>query len=132
MTCGCLIYAYDSNIDYGSQAVLSAQLVIKHLNVPVSLVTDSAGWLEASYPDHPFDEVISIHSRLRKNFDHKDLNKALQTLNSDPVTNGSPATFSSLIEPTTTAIINLQAMIDNLLGADEKTCRIISQRNFTM
>ena len=29
-------------------------------------------------PKKIFDEVISIHSRLRKNYDNKDLNQALQ------------------------------------------------------
>ena len=34
--------------------------------------------LKLDFPKKIFDEVISIHSRLRKNFDHKDLNQALQ------------------------------------------------------
>lgn len=34
--------------------------------------------LKLKFPKKIFDEVISIHSRLRKNFDNKDLNKALQ------------------------------------------------------
>lgn len=38
---GCLIFAHDGSIDYGSQAVLAAKLAIKHLGVPVSLVTDA-------------------------------------------------------------------------------------------
>ena len=41
MTTGCLIFAYDSDIAYGPQAVLAAGLVVKHLDIPVSLVTDS-------------------------------------------------------------------------------------------
>ena len=42
MTTGCLIFAYDSEVAYGPQAVLAAKLVAKHLSIPVSLVTDSA------------------------------------------------------------------------------------------
>ena len=34
--------------------------------------------LKLEFPKIIFDEVISIHSRLRKNFDNKDLNEALQ------------------------------------------------------
>ncbi|NCU53911.1 MAG: hypothetical protein EBW50_01665, partial [Candidatus Fonsibacter ubiquis] len=34
--------------------------------------------LKLEFPKKIFDEVISIHSRLRKNYDNKDLNKALQ------------------------------------------------------
>jgi hypothetical protein len=41
MTQGCLIFAYDGDILYGPQAVLAACLVRKHLNIPVSLVTDA-------------------------------------------------------------------------------------------
>ena len=42
MTKGCLIFAYDGDVLYGPQAVIAAQLVTKHLRLPVSLVTDSA------------------------------------------------------------------------------------------
>jgi hypothetical protein len=41
MTQGCLIFAYNGQIDYGSQAVLAARLVKKHLSIPTCLVTDS-------------------------------------------------------------------------------------------
>jgi hypothetical protein len=41
MTQGCLIFAYDGQIDYGSQAILAARLVKKHLGIPVCLVSDS-------------------------------------------------------------------------------------------
>ena len=34
--------------------------------------------LKLEFPKKIFDEVISIHSRLRKNYDNKDLNQALQ------------------------------------------------------
>lgn len=40
MTTGCVIFAYNGDIDYGSQAVLAARLVIKHLKIPVTLITD--------------------------------------------------------------------------------------------
>lgn len=42
MTQGCLIFAYDGQIEYGCQAVLAARLVSKHLGIPTTLVTDSA------------------------------------------------------------------------------------------
>jgi len=41
MTTGCVIFAFDGDIAYGPQAVLAAGLVKKHLNIPVTLVTDS-------------------------------------------------------------------------------------------
>lgn len=47
MTTGCVIFAYNGDIDYGSQAVLAAHLVKKYLNIPVSLITD-AETLEAT------------------------------------------------------------------------------------
>ena len=61
MTQGCLIFAHDSNIDYGSQAVLAARLVNKYLNVPVSLVTDDVTLdnLNAKFDNLPFDKIIT-------------------------------------------------------------------------
>ena len=62
MTQGCLIFAHDGTIDYGSQAVLAAHLVIKHLGVPVSLVTDKKTLrnINKNFKDTPFDQVIEI------------------------------------------------------------------------
>jgi len=40
MNQGCCIFAFDGDIDYGPQAVLAANLVKTHLNIPVSLITD--------------------------------------------------------------------------------------------
>lgn len=41
MTTGCVIFAYNGDIDYGSQAVLAARLVRKFLKIPVTLITDA-------------------------------------------------------------------------------------------
>ena len=60
MTQGCLIFAYNSDIDYGSQAVVAASMAQKHLKVPVSIVTDSKT-LEAinnNFDSLPFDQII--------------------------------------------------------------------------
>lgn len=57
MTQGCLLFAHNGAIDYGSQAVLAARLAIKHLGVPVSLVTDQATLDSISLP-LPFDKII--------------------------------------------------------------------------
>ena len=59
---GCLIFAHDGKIDYGSQAVLAASLVIKHLQVPVSLVADRATIknVKEKFEVLPFDQIIEI------------------------------------------------------------------------
>lgn len=57
MTKGCLLFAHNGVIDYGSQAVLAARLAIKHLGVPVSLVTDQET-LDSIRLPLPFDKVI--------------------------------------------------------------------------
>jgi len=63
MTNGAVIFAQNSaNLDYIKMAVFSAKKLKEHLDIPVSLITDSAGWLEQGYPDHVFDNVISIDS----------------------------------------------------------------------
>lgn len=53
MSKGVLIFAYNSNLDYVSIARLAAQLVKKHLDLPVTLVTDVAD-VDAT----EFDQVI--------------------------------------------------------------------------
>jgi len=61
MTTGAVILAQNnSKIDYVKMAVFSAQKLKQHLDIPVSLITDSSGWLFKAYPDHPFDQVIQI------------------------------------------------------------------------
>lgn len=62
MTNGCLIFAHDGDIDYGSQAVLAANLVKKYLKVPVSLVSDdkTISNLNEIFNELPFDKIIQI------------------------------------------------------------------------
>jgi len=59
MTTGALIFAHNNaGIDYTKLAVYCADRVRKFLDIPVSIVTDNPQWLEKTYPDHPFDQVI--------------------------------------------------------------------------
>lgn len=69
MTRGCLIYAHDGDIDYGSQAVLAAKLAIKHLKVPVSLITDKLTFnnLQHNFSVLPFDTIIQIDLPITNN-----------------------------------------------------------------
>ena len=63
MTNGAVIFAQNSaNLDYTKMAVFSASRIQKYLNIPVSIITDSAIWLEQSYPNHNFDQVIPVDS----------------------------------------------------------------------
>jgi hypothetical protein len=63
MTTGALIFAHNNTaIDYTKLAVFSATRVKKYLDIPVSIVTDNVAWLEKNYPDHPFDQVITINN----------------------------------------------------------------------
>ena len=56
MNQGCCIFAYDGDIAYGTQAALSARLVKKYLNIPVSLITDED---TSKRVDHSiFDQII--------------------------------------------------------------------------
>jgi hypothetical protein len=61
MTNGAVIFAQNNkNIDYIKLAVFAATRLKKHLDVPVSIITDSPEWLVAQYPTHPFDQVIKV------------------------------------------------------------------------
>lgn len=87
MNRGCLIYAHNSTIDYGSQAVLAARLAIKHLGVPVSLVTDkdTLADLELKFSTLPFDKIIQVETPSSQN---------QRTLNNEtvPFINGNRST----------------------------------------
>jgi hypothetical protein len=66
MTRGVLIFAQNnSEIDYAKISLYAARRVEEHLNVPVSLITDSKDWLLKSQPDakNVFDRIISINSQ---------------------------------------------------------------------
>jgi alpha-N-acetylglucosamine transferase len=60
MTRGCIIFAYDGEIDYGSQAVVAAKLVQRHLGVPVSIITDVDTYesIQTKFNQLPFDKII--------------------------------------------------------------------------
>jgi len=61
MTIGAVIFAQNNaSLDYIKLAVFSARQLIKHLDIPVSIVTDSPDWLEKAYPNHPFDRIITV------------------------------------------------------------------------
>lgn len=59
---GCLIFAHDGTLDYGSQAVVAAELAIKHLGVPVSLAADAdtINNIQERFDRLPFDQIIKI------------------------------------------------------------------------
>jgi hypothetical protein len=61
MSRGIVIFAQNNpQVDYIKLAVFAAKQAQKHLDLPVSLITDSRSWLEQNYPDHPFDHVIDV------------------------------------------------------------------------
>jgi len=61
MTVGAVLFALNNDaIDYTRLAVYAADKVKKFLNIPVTLITDSPHWLEGNYPNHGFDNVITI------------------------------------------------------------------------
>jgi hypothetical protein len=61
MSQGVIIFAQNNaDVDYIKLATFAARQVQKHLDLPVSLITDSRGWLETSQPNHPFDKIIDV------------------------------------------------------------------------
>jgi len=63
MTAGIVIFAQNnSKVDYIKLATYTACRARDYLQVPVSIITDSPGYLVASQPDHPFDKIIEIHN----------------------------------------------------------------------
>jgi hypothetical protein len=107
MNCGCLLFAHNGEIDYGSQAVLAAKLVVKHLKVPVHLVTDKLTYddLTTKFTDLPF----ASHSII----DFADTNK--RRLNNEMVkfNNGSRASAYDLTPFERTLVIDTDFLIFN-------------------
>lgn len=62
MSRGVVLFAYNNtSVDYVGLAIKSTKLIKKHLNLPVTLVTDSSDWLKKQYPSDIdlFDNIIS-------------------------------------------------------------------------
>jgi hypothetical protein len=57
-----LVAQNNSTIDYVKLAVFAAKRINKFLDIPVSLITDSRGYLGSQYPDHSFDQILDIPS----------------------------------------------------------------------
>ena len=60
MTNGVVLFAFNnSDIDYIKQAIYCAKRVKKYLGLPVQLITDSADYMEDTYPFYKkyIDEV---------------------------------------------------------------------------
>ena len=68
-----LIARNNSHIDYVKQAVFLARRIKKYLNIPVTVATDSADYLESTFGVDDFDKVIPLdnipETNLRYYFD---------------------------------------------------------------
>jgi hypothetical protein len=63
MTKGVLLIANNNAyIDYVKQAVYLAEKIHKHLDVPVSIATNSTSYLKESFDEYLFDQIIEIQS----------------------------------------------------------------------
>jgi hypothetical protein len=61
MTTGAILFAQNNGgIDYVKLAVHAAKRLQHYLDIPVSIITDSPDWLEKQYPDHVFDQIITL------------------------------------------------------------------------
>jgi hypothetical protein len=64
-TVGAIIFAQNnSSVDYIKLAIFAASRVKKFLNIPVSIITDSADWMLEAYPTEStvFDQIIKIEN----------------------------------------------------------------------
>ena len=58
---GAVLFARNNDkIDYVKQALFSAKRIKKHLNIPVSIITDSPKYLRSIDNENTFDEIIEI------------------------------------------------------------------------
>jgi hypothetical protein len=71
MNKGCLLFAHNGTLDYGSQAVLAARLAKKHLGVPICIVTDidtMNAMTDRFKGDLPFDQMVIVEKPEVTNF----------------------------------------------------------------
>ena len=64
-TVGAVIFAQNnSSIDYVKLAIFAATRIKTFLNIPVSIITDSADWMLTAYPKESaiFDQIIKIEN----------------------------------------------------------------------
>lgn len=68
MTTGAILFAQNNGgIDYVKLAVHAAKRLQHYLDIPVSIITDSPDWLEKQYPDHVFDQIITLSENVYAN-----------------------------------------------------------------
>ena len=61
MSTGAVIFAQNNNsIDYVKMAGYAARRIKQHLDIPVSIITNSRGWLESLGLESVFDKIIDI------------------------------------------------------------------------
>ena len=61
MTTGAVIFAQNNaSIDYIKLAIFAASKIQEHLDIPVSIITDSKNYLLKAFPNHTFDKIIEI------------------------------------------------------------------------
>ena len=75
-TVGAVIFAQNnSSIDYVKLAIFAATQIKNFLNIPVSVITDSADWMLKTYPKEStvFDQIINIENTLTSNQKHESL-----------------------------------------------------------
>lgn len=94
MKCGALIFAHNNrDVDYALMALVSGGLAKKHLNIPVSLVTDASTvlWMQTSgiYQKaiNTFEHIIEVEKPVtgntRKLHDGVDLSKVVPFVNAN-------------------------------------------------
>jgi len=61
MTTGAVIFAQNNaSIDYVKLAIFAASKIQEHLDIPVSIATDSKEYLLKTFPNHKFDQIIEL------------------------------------------------------------------------
>ena len=90
MTTGAVIFAQNnSSIDYIKLAIFAASKIHEHLEIPVSIATDSKDYLLNAFPDHKFDQIIELpysnQASTKKFYDGALSSKSLSWKNQDRV-----------------------------------------------
>ena len=62
-----LIARNNSQVDYVKQAVFLAKRIRKYLDIPTTVLTDSAEYIKSDFDDKVFDKIIPLKSKPQQN-----------------------------------------------------------------
>ena len=114
MTKGAVLIARNnSQVDYIKQAIFCAKRIVKHLEIPVTLITDNAAYIEKTYADNAsvFDKIIEIPTKT--DYHHKSYKDGLYSRTNLEFKNTSRSDVYDLTPYNQTLLMDTDFIVNN-------------------